>query len=121
MAAFSQPGAPAATFGDLHMRRPVQLGTKDLLADCSQLPARDRHCLRLGWRVYTSIEPVSVTDSELVVDAIVVWPDRSNTRYVQGVAPTGHATLVGFNVKVYFVSTPTGEWKLSKVGTFEVE
>ena len=120
MAAFARVGTPAASFRDLHMRRPVELGTRDLLDDCSQGRAPKHPCARLGWRVYAVIVPVSMTSSELVVRATFMWPDRGAARLQHGVTPTGRATLVGFSSEVYLVRTPTGEWKFSKLGTTAV-
>jgi len=121
MAAFARVGTPAASFRDLHVRRPVELGAKDLLDDCSQEGGADRPCTRLGSRVYTWIDPVSVTDSQLVVRAYFSWPDRGEVLRKQGVIPrTGLAFLVGFAAEVYFVRASTGEWKFSKIGTTAV-
>ncbi len=118
MAAFARVGTPAGSFRDLHLRRPVELGGKDLLDDCSQMGGADRPCTRLGSRVYTWIEPLSVTDSQLVVRAYCMWPDRGEALHKRGVTPrTRLAFLVGFADEVYFVRTSTGEWKFSKIGT----
>jgi hypothetical protein len=120
MAAFMKVGTPAASFPDLHMQTPVELGTADLLDDCTQFGLREHPCARLGWRVYTWIAPVSVTDSVIVVRASVAWPERGGLSFQPDLAPEGRATLVGFTTEVHLVRTPTGKWKFSKQGAAAV-
>jgi hypothetical protein len=114
MAAFAEVGTPAASFADLHMRTPVQLGTEALLDDCS--PHVELKCAGLGWRVYASIEPVSVTSSQIIVRAGFSWADRSGSASQLAVAPEGVAYLVGFATEMYLVRTQKGEWKYLKQG-----
>lgn len=119
LAAFTNIGMPTASFSELHMETPVELGTDELLGDCSQHDLL-KPCARLGWRVYTWIEPVSLTNSQIVVQASFMWADRGSTPLQEGVMPEGHAGLVGFSSKVYLVRTRTGGWKFLKVGVTDV-
>jgi len=113
LAAFEKAGALAPGSRELHLRRSVQPGSARLLHDCDQ--AARKPCAGLGWRVYTFLQPASVTQSELAVQANVMWPDRGGEPFVQGVAPTGRTSLVGFSVKVHFVRDKAGAWKFSRV------
>lgn len=120
MAAFMKVGTPAASFPDLHMRTPVELGTAELLGDCTQFGLRDEPCARLGWRVYTRMAPVSVTDSVIVVRASVAWPSRLGPPFQPGIEPEGRAFLASYTTEVHLVRTPAGKWKFRKRGTTAV-
>lgn len=115
MAAFANVAMPTANFSELHMETPVELGTRELLGDCSQHSPL-KSCARLGWRVYTWTKPVSVTNSEIVVRASFLWADRSGLPFQEGVTPEGYGVLIGFDSEVHLVRTQTGGWKFSEVG-----
>lgn len=98
----------------LPLRVNARPGSRALLDDCDQLGLKP--CRLLGWGVYVWIQPLAVTSSSARVRAWVEWPDRGRAAYLDGVAPTGRATLVGFGREVYLVRTPEGGWKVDRLG-----
>lgn len=115
IAALEQGGGAHASVSELTLRTPVTAGTRALLDDCSQ--AAPKACSKLGWMVYTWLEPRSITDSEVVVQAHFSWADRGRVPFLEGVAPTGPASLVGFTSEVHLVRSSAGEWRISRLGT----
>jgi hypothetical protein len=113
IAAFERAGVWHASPSELHLRALVTPGTRALLDDCSQL--RPEPCRRLGWSIYSWLEPLTVTDSVVVVRAHFTWPDRGSAPVREGVAPNGRAFLVGFSSEVYLVRDPDGVWRFSRV------
>lgn len=112
-AAFGHAGAAEFPLSALRLRTTVRPGSQDLLNGCG---APSRCSTQLGWGVYVSIAPSSVTTSEAVIRASFFWPDLGNTPFEQGVAPEGRASLVGFNAQLYFVRSPDGTWRFVKEG-----
>src|SRR5690349_21462743 len=58
---FERAGTPHDTATNLHLQSRVARGTRALLEDCSQSAAQA--CARLGWSVYSWLEPVSITNN----------------------------------------------------------
>lgn len=114
MAAFGHPGALPLPLAGLRLRATVKPGSGTLLDDCDQVMRGP--CRQLGWGVYVSMAPVSVTASEARVQAHISWPDRGSTVFEEGVAPVGRAGLVGFMADLYFARLADGKWKLVKQG-----
>lgn len=113
MAAFGYPGAHTS-LAALGIRMPVTAGSESLLNDCDNWGTKP--CKQLGWRAYVSIEPISITNSQVVVRGYVNWPERRRTPFVEGVAPTGKASLAGFATQIYLARSANGEWKFVKKG-----
>lgn len=113
MAAFGYPGV-STSLAALGIRRPVTIGSESLLSDCKQRGGKP--CTQLGWSAFVSIEPLSITDSQVVVRAHVVWPDRGRTPFIERRAPTGLAHLTGFATEVYLARSATGQWRFLKEG-----
>jgi hypothetical protein len=107
-------GAPT----ELHLKTPATAGSRALLKDCSQ--AVPQPCAGLGWSIYSWLEPLSITDSEVVVRAHFSWPDRGSERFLEGSVPSGRAYLVGFSTEVYLTPEPGGGWRVSRRGTTNV-
>jgi hypothetical protein len=115
---FERFGVPHTEFAQLHFRTPVQVGTRALLDDCQQ--AAPKPCAKLGWSVYSFIEPISASDSQVVVQAYFLWPDRGMAEFREGVPPVGRAFLVGFDREVYFVRGKDQALRFSKFGITNV-
>lgn len=112
-AAFGHAGAAEFPLSGLRVRTTVRPGTAELLAGCGA-PAI---CpTQLGWGVYVSIAPSSVTTSEVAIDASFYWPDRGSAQFEEGVAPTARAMLVGFTARLYFARSPDGTWRFVREG-----
>lgn len=112
-AAFGHKGAAEFPLSALRLRTIVRPGTDSLLAGCGAPSICTTH---LGWGVYVSISPSSVTASEAVIHASFFWPDRGGAQFEQGVVPTGRSTLVGFTARLYFARSPDGSWKFVREG-----
>jgi hypothetical protein len=118
LTAFKAARGLPTTPADLRLRTSVNSGTQSLLDDCSQFRARP--CQHLGWGVYAWVEPVSVTTTEAVVRAIFLWPDRGPDAFEERIAPTGPASLVGYNAEIHLARAPGGRWKFVRLGPFLV-
>jgi len=110
-------GAPSLPF-PLHSH--VKFGTQALLSDCGPAPGGGKPCGQLGWAAYLWIEPVSLTGSEILVRAHLVWPDRGAVPFEKGVAPVGRASLVGYAGEVYLTRSPGGVWRFVRRGVTAV-
>lgn len=109
---YSYSGAPPVSLSDFRLRTAVKSGSHHLLDDCSQIVPKS--CRQLGWGVYVFIEPLDITSSEALVRANVVWPDRGAATFEEGVAPKGHAYLVGYSQDVHLSRSQDGSWKFEK-------
>lgn len=112
-AAFGHAGAAEFPLRALRLRTIVRPGSRDLLAGCGA-PSICR--TQLGWGVYVSISPASVTASEAVIHASFYWPDRGGAQFEEGVIPVGREGLVGFRAKLYFARSPDGTWRFVREG-----
>lgn len=115
LAAFGHRSDSPALRSQLGLKRSVSAGTLSLLSDCEQL--RRQACTRIGWDVYVSVRPVSVTDSDALVRARVVWADRGAAPVEEGTPPKGPASLVGYGIEVFLSRSPDGRWKFVRTGT----
>jgi hypothetical protein len=114
MVRFKQLGYTGATFADL-VRTPVVVGTENVLDGCSHLSMKA--CAKLGWRIYGWIEPVSISDTKILVRGHFQWADRGSAAYQEGTPPEGRALLVGMSAEVYLARAKDGAWKFSRRGT----
>lgn len=112
-AAFGHAGAAEFPLRALRLRTIVRPGSRDLLAGCGA-PSICR--TQLGWGVYVSISPASVTASEAVIHASFLWPDRGGVQFEEGVVPVGRDGLVGFMARIYFARSPDGTWRFVSEG-----
>lgn len=112
LAAFGADTSVAALPGALRAR--VQPGTRALLDDCEQ--GARTPCARLGWSAYATISPVAVSDAQAIVRLHVAWPDRSGEAFVEGVAPTGRTSRVGFSAEIHLARDPVGRWVFVRQG-----
>jgi hypothetical protein len=110
---FERAGTPH-TSTNLHLQTPVIPASRALLDDCSQ--ALPKPCASLGWRVYSWLEPISISDDEVIVRAHFQWPDRGSAQFSEGSAPNGHAYLVGFDTDVHLTPVSGGNWRVSGLG-----
>lgn len=114
IAAFGHDAAQTIPSSGRPLQAAVKSGTKDLLEDCSQVIFKP--CQKLGWSVYVSIEPVSISTSEALVRAYVVWPDRGSATFEEAVPPKGRALLVGYLKEIQLARSPDADWKFVKQG-----
>lgn len=112
-AAFGHPGAAEFPLTALRLRTIVRPGTDSLLAGCGAPSMCTTH---LGWGVYVSISPSSVTASEAVIYASFFWPDLGGAQFEEGVVPAGRASFVGFTAQLYFARSPDGTWRFVRQG-----
>lgn len=113
MAAFGHADGTVIA-AELGLRREVAPGSRRLLSDCEFVATKP--CSQLGWGVYVSIEPISVTISEASVWAHTYWPDRRSAAFKTGEAPSGRASLVGGSMQVHLTRGPDGTWKVVRLG-----
>jgi hypothetical protein len=113
MAAFGHPVAPTS-FPDLGIQVPATAGSRSLLSDCDQ--SGTKPCKQLGWSAYVWMEPISITSSQVVVRAYLSWPERGRTPFVEGMAPTGKASLAGFATEVHLAQSANGQWQFVRKG-----
>lgn len=79
-----------------------------VLSDCD---ASGRlKCERLRWSVFLRVEPISRSDTSIVVRVVALWPDRGSADIDNRAATLQHATLVGYSTELHFLKTETG-WK----------
>lgn len=112
-AAFGHAGAAEFPLSALRRRTMVRPGTQNLLNGCGSPQICNT---QLGWGVYVSISPASVTASEAIIHASFLWPDRGGAQFEQGVVPEGRAGLVGFMARLYFARSPDGTWRFVREG-----
>jgi hypothetical protein len=118
MRAFGYADSNSIATAELHLHNPVREGSLSLLEDCRGRGMRP--CRQIGWGVYVAVEPIAVTDSGAIVNAVIRWADRGPELFKPGVAPTGPSVLVGFTSQVELIRTSTGRWKFAKLGRTRV-
>jgi len=108
----------STTRAALALKSVVTPGDASLLVDCNQ--AGTGPCDRLGQGAYAYVAPRSQSDSELVVQLRVAWPDRGGAPYVRGAVPGGHVFLYGFSMEVHLARASDGSWKFVRIGPTRV-
>jgi len=113
IAAFQKVGVGPATPADLRMHTRVEPATAALLDDCKQ--AAQLPCAMLGWAVYATLAPVSMTDTGAVVRVTFLWADRGNQPFIWDNPPSNPSFLVGFTSMVRLKRDEKGQWRVIEV------
>lgn len=89
----------------LGLDRVVTEGSLALFADCDQLGMQP--CARIGHSVWVAVEPISVSDSE-----VVVWVHVSYATTM----PSNRRYLSGFATEVFLARSGSGPWRFVRTG-----
>ena len=108
----------STTRATLGLKSVVLPGNPVLLDDCNQ--GGTGPCERLGQSAYAYVVPLTRSDSEMMVELRVVWPDRGGATYVRGLTPSGRAFLYGFSMEIHLVRAADGSWKFGRIGPTRV-